>query len=94
MKTEYTHEQKLSYYKKRARDFSLTLPQRLFAQGFLDGADDSSHAYKRDTIEFMKTEIPRIEKENMTFRNATFNGYGQGSLSALKDMVAKAEKKG
>jgi hypothetical protein len=94
MKTEYTHKQKIAYYKNRASDMSLKPSQRLFAQGFIDGANDTPYAYKRDTLEFIQIEIPRMETENKVFVNPTFNGYGQGSLSALKDIVARREQRG
>ena len=98
MKNEYTHKQKLAYYKQRANDSSLTPAQRKFAKGFLDGADVTFYAYSynlpRDnkTLQFYKAEIPILEKVNKEFVNATYNGYGQGSVSALKDMATKLEK--
>jgi hypothetical protein len=88
----YTHKQKLAYYRARASDTSLKPAQRLFAQGFVNGANDTPGAYKNDTTDFMKTEIPRMEKENKVFVNPKYNGYGQGSLSALKDIVQRRDK--
>ena len=97
MKTEYTHKQKLAYYKSRASDSALTASQRSFAQGFVNGADDTYHAYTFNTTaaelsKFLKDEIPRREKENKTFVNPTYNGYGQGTVSALKDLAARTKK--
>ena len=98
MKENYTHEQKVSYYKSRANDTSLTDSQRRFAKGFVTGAEDTAAAYtynmpKNDsTLAFLKAEIPRRENGNKEFVNAAYNGYGQGTVSALKDMVARFKK--
>ena len=97
MRKEYTHEQKLAYYKRRASDPALTTSQRRFALGFLDGADGTHAAYRYNTTDeelrvFLKKEIPRMEQANKTFRNAAWNGYGQGELSALKDLAAELKR--
>ena len=93
MDRNYTHKQKLAYYKQRANDSTLTPAQRKFAKGFITGAEDTFYAYtynmpKDDkTLQFLKSEIPIMEKGNKKFVNATYNGYGQGTVSTLKDMV-------
>jgi hypothetical protein len=95
----YTHGQKLAYYKKRAGDTALTPAQRKFAQGFVDGADDTTVAYTYNMppddkmLAFLKEELPRRDRENKEFVNAAYNGYGQGTVSALKELAARIERR-
>lgn len=89
---DYTYQQKIKYYEKRANNKSLTSGQRFYAVNFLDGAKQG--AYECEKGRFNSISVKGAKE--LVALNENRGGdvaYFKGRLAAIEHYSKKGQKR-